>query len=159
MEEFDKLFHQYEGMIKGMLRRLGIYKNYDDYYQEACIAFWKAYEHYQPEKGTFQTYAYITVKGNLQTLLNKENSYEKRFLHKLTEDKSRCFNRFERLEEEYIHSLCSGMTDNQLIWVNKYLFEGKTISEIAAEEATTTASVKSWRRQAVAKLRSRFEHG
>ena len=53
----------YEGMIVNQIKKLGIYQDYEEYYQCGLIGLWYAYERFDPEKGSFPAYAVVTVRG------------------------------------------------------------------------------------------------
>jgi RNA polymerase sigma factor (sigma-70 family) len=75
---FEECLNQYSRMIKATMKKLHIYKNFDEYYQIGQIALWKAYQQYQTAKGSFSSYAYITVRGYLLNELSKAIKYDER---------------------------------------------------------------------------------
>jgi len=75
---FEECLNQYSRMIKATMKKLHIYKNFDEYYQIGQIALWKAYQQYQTEKGSFSSYAYVTVRGYLLNELSIAIKYDER---------------------------------------------------------------------------------
>ncbi|MEE6451407.1 sigma-70 family RNA polymerase sigma factor [Gottfriedia acidiceleris] len=75
---FEECLNQYSRMIKATMKKLHLYKNFDEYYQIGQIALWKAYQQYQTEKGSFSSYAYLTVRGYLLNELSKAIKYDER---------------------------------------------------------------------------------
>ncbi|WLR51999.1 sigma-70 family RNA polymerase sigma factor [Bacillus tianshenii] len=158
METFEVILEQYEPMLKSLLTRLHIYKDFSDYYQEARIGLWLAYERYNSNLGTFSSFAYTTVKGELMKSMEKDRKYCERF--PTVPDNhiaNPTFDIYKELDAQIVHDLCHSCSERQKIWVQKHLFEGKTITEIAEEEQTTRGAVKSWRRSALKKIRIELE--
>ena len=62
----------YEGLIVNQIKKLGIYQDYEEYYQCGLIGLWHAYERYDAKKGSFPAYAVITVRGYILERLKKE---------------------------------------------------------------------------------------
>ena len=68
----------YEGMIVNQIKKLGIRKDYEEYYQCGLIGLWYAYERYDAEKGSFPAYAVVTVRGYILERLKKEFAVQER---------------------------------------------------------------------------------
>ncbi|WP_180232877.1 sigma-70 family RNA polymerase sigma factor [Bacillus sp. AFS055030] len=77
---FEECLNQYSRMIKATMKKLHIYKNFDEYYQIGQIALWRAYQQYQTEKGSFSSYAFITVRGYLLNELSKAIKYDEQIV-------------------------------------------------------------------------------
>lgn len=75
---FTETVTLYEKMIKNQMKKLYLYRDYEEYYQCGLIGLWMAYEKYEEEKGTFAAYALVTVRGYLLEKLKKENRFQKR---------------------------------------------------------------------------------
>ncbi|MDX8292223.1 sigma-70 family RNA polymerase sigma factor [Metabacillus indicus] len=152
---FAELEKQYKPMIYHNIKKLCITRNHDEFYQAGLIAIWKASKTYDPEKGSFETYLYTSIKGSMLNEMNKMNKnrdmleYEGIDNIPVTDDATA-----RKDMEDLIRANCDILTKHQQIWMISHCLKEKTISEIAASEKTTPASVKSWRRGAVKKLRS-----
>ena len=57
------------------------------------------------------------------------------------------------LSNSVIDSISPLLTANQSKWLKAYCLNGKTPSEVAKDEGVSISAVKSWRRDAIAKLR------
>ncbi|WP_411334904.1 sigma-70 family RNA polymerase sigma factor [Metabacillus indicus] len=152
---FAELEKQYKPMIYHNIKKLCITRNHDEFYQAGLIAIWKASKTYDPEKGSFETYLYTSIKGSMLNEMNKQNKNKDLtesdvMEHMMISDDPSTLKDMEAM----ILANCDILTKHQQIWMISYCLKEKTISEIAASENTTPASVKSWRRGAVKKLRS-----
>ncbi|MDP4171531.1 MAG: sigma factor, partial [Bacillota bacterium] len=63
MESFEELSEQYTPMIHKIMNTLHIFKNKEEFYQLGLIALWEANERFDPQKGSFTTFAYSYIKG------------------------------------------------------------------------------------------------
>ena len=68
----------YEGMIVNQIKKLGIRKDYEEYYQCGLIGLWHAYERFDAKKGYFPAYALVTVRGYILERLKKESTLQER---------------------------------------------------------------------------------
>lgn len=68
----------YEGMIVNQIKKLGIRKDYEEYYQCGLIGLWHAYERFDAKKGYFPAYAVVTVRGYILERLKKEFAVQER---------------------------------------------------------------------------------
>ena len=68
----------YEGMIVNQIKKLGIRKDYEEYYQCGLIGLWHAYERFDEKKGYFPAYAVVTVRGYILERLKKEFAVQER---------------------------------------------------------------------------------
>ncbi|OZM56395.1 hypothetical protein CIB95_11515 [Lottiidibacillus patelloidae] len=150
-QSFEEVLEQFMPLIKGQLKALNIYKDHDNFYQIAMIALWDAYRNFDDEKGRFSTYAFRYVRGRLLTALQESRNYDERnqlqdtFVEDSVEE--------EFCVDETIEGYLRHLTDNQQKWLRYYVYGQLTPSEIAAKENVSVEAVKSWRRQAIKKLR------
>lgn len=159
LESFDQLVEQYKPMIQKIIHSLHLYKNIDEFYQQALIALWEASMRFNPEKGTFVNYAYTYIRGRLLTELNKtqrdskQNVYPKQeFWQAVWDDCPVC-----PLEKETLLSYCSTLTPNQRKWVLYSAYYGFSAKEIAEMEHVSVSAVKQWRTGAKEKIK-KFVH-
>lgn len=154
-QSFQDIFQQYEKLIKNQIKALSIYKNHDEFYQIGLIALWKAYTNYDERKGKFSAYAYITVRGNMLEQLRKESQYEERFSVDTRTLQNRENDQYfdKPLDKELFESYLVSLTEKQKTWAIEAILHGKTIPEIAKEYGATVEAVKSWRKEALKKLR------
>ncbi|MCQ6264824.1 sigma-70 family RNA polymerase sigma factor [Fictibacillus sp. WQ 8-8] len=156
---FENLSLQFDPLIKSQIQSLGVTGRYDEYYQVGLIGLWEAFKRFDQNKGDFGPFAYRTVRGKMLEQLKKEAKYKAvhvGFSLELTETIP-----FEGgvlpLENEVLEMYLSDLTLNQRKWVVKKIFLQMKEAEIAEEEGVSIHAVKSWRKQALLKLRSRAE--
>lgn len=160
MEDFQTVFKKYEAMIHHILRSLRIYKNYDEFFQIGLIALWEANGKFDPSKGAFTSYAYMTMKGRLLSELNKSTKLNERQLYPKEDfwdyqlDESAAV----PLEMETLLAYCEGLTDNQKKWVVATFYLGMSSAEIAAYEKVTPSAVKKWKRGAMEKIKQKVSN-
>ncbi|MDN4524863.1 sigma-70 family RNA polymerase sigma factor [Fictibacillus fluitans] len=153
--QFEELARQFEPLIKSQINALGVYSHFDEYYQAGLIGLWEASLRFEEGKGEFAPFAYRTVRGRMLEQLKKEMKFKTvhvGFSLELVETIP-----YEGgvlpLEQEVLDIYLSHLTAKQKIWVVKKLFYQMKETEIADEEGVSLTAVKSWRRQALAKLR------
>ncbi len=155
---FEEVAMDFTPLVMGMMKRLKIYKNREEYIQIGFIALWKAYQNYDPEKGSFSSFAYSYVRGDMLAQLKKDASYDERHLlndfddgMKPVADESRS------IQEEYesISAYLKHLTPREMDWVIEHIIYGRSITEIANKYNVAPTTVKSWRKQALKKLRER----
>lgn len=155
---FEEVLEKYEPIIKSQIKKLGIYKNFDEFYQLGKIALWKAYNRYDEEKGSFSTFAIATIRGTLQSHLSKEAKYAN-FHSPATEELLRHIEyepTYEAIEMEILKSYLNELTNREMIWVYEHIIMQKKLSEIAKQYKVSINTVKTWRKNALKKLREKF---
>ncbi|PLS16462.1 RNA polymerase subunit sigma-24 [Bacillus sp. M6-12] len=155
-KHFSDLAVQYTPLIKSIIRSLSIYKNKEEFFQVGLLALWEAETKYDPQKGTFQTFAYSIIKGRMLNELKKSNKWETR--NQLTYEQGGVVGEAlpfhaNFLELEQLDCYCEGLTVNQKQWLILTYFHRMSITEIAMHTNTTPSAVKSWRRSALKKLK------
>jgi DNA-directed RNA polymerase len=152
---FAELEQQYNRMIYHNIKKLCITRNHDEFYQAGLIALWKAAKTYDPAKGSFETYLYSSIKGSMLNEMNKQNKNRDMLEYQVIDSMPVSEDPTAHKDmEDLIRANCDILTRPQQIWIISYCLKDKTISEIAQSENTTPASVKSWRRGALKKLRA-----
>ena len=158
MESFDEVKTQYTPMIHSILRTLHIYKNKEEFFQIGLIGLWEANERFNPQKGSFTSYAYVYIKGKMLTELKRaKNEEDHSFIatepfFELLEDTNGTFPD----EEDRILAVCQQqqLTENQTKWVIYHCYKALKIGQIAAMENVSVSAVKAWRTGALNKLRT-----
>ncbi|WP_019240970.1 MULTISPECIES: sigma-70 family RNA polymerase sigma factor [Bacillus] len=156
MDSFEKVAKEYSPLIYKIIHSLKIYKECDHYYSVGLQALWEAYMKYEEGKASFLTFAFVTIRGRLLIELTKESKWESRNQRMSPEQFE--FMECQRyseiyLEKEVIDEYCLLLTDNQKRWVVHTFLEQKSLSEIAELYGVSISAVKSWRRDALQKLR------
>ncbi|MGN4425578.1 sigma-70 family RNA polymerase sigma factor [Bacillus cereus group sp. MYBK30-1] len=139
----------YEGMIINQIKKLGIYQDYEEYYQCGLIGLWYAYERYDAEKGSFPAYAVVTVRGYILERLKKECVVQERYV---------CVGEYEeRFECEdagtRAKDFMSVLDERERHIISERFFTGKKIGEIATEMGMTYYQTRWVYRQALEKMR------
>ena len=156
---FEDLHRQFEPMIYHAMKKLAIYQNKQEFYQVGCIALWEASQRFDHEKGEFKSYAYSFIIGRMKSALTKDRIKQERETQSedisvYAETKDDDFS--DILWEALYENLSSLLNENQCKWLKAYCLNGSTPSEIAENEGVTVATVKGWRRNAIARLRRYF---
>ncbi|NMH73107.1 sigma-70 family RNA polymerase sigma factor [Bacillus sp. RO2] len=148
---FESVLDEYTPMIHHIIKTLNIYKDKDRYVHEATIALWEAYCSQDCSKGSFTSYAYSSIRGKLLNYLKKEVRWENThmFVDELPKTSTDFFNPSMGNLEEYTCYL----TEKQKKWVVECIIKGKKLEEVAVQEGVTVSAVKSWRAEALKKLR------
>ncbi|KMJ58290.1 hypothetical protein AB685_10290 [Bacillus sp. LL01] len=151
---FNKVLEQYTPMIHHIIKSLNIYKDKDRYFHEATIALWETASSHDSTKGSFTSYAYSSVRGKLLNHLKKQMKWEAThtFVEHLPEQS------FESsyFEMEGLEKYTRHLTKKQNIWLIEFIWNGKRVEEIARQEGVSISAVKSWREEALKKLRKAY---
>ena len=148
---FTETVMLYEKMIKNQMKKLCLYRDYEEYYQCGLIGLWKAYEKYEEEKGTFSAYAFVTVRGYLLEKLKKESKFQKQ--HTCVEQEilqNVCGAEVSSETQDYMSLLDE--KEKHIIYERFYV--GKKIHEIAEEMEMTYHQVRWIYRQALGKMQA-----
>lgn len=155
MESFEEVKAAFTPMIHYHIRKLSIYKNKEEFFQLGLIALWQAYQRFNPEKGSFSSYAYVSIKGAMMQEISKSRKEDEQSFAASDE----FFEPFEGpsdlfYEEDTILALCKNnkLTENQTKWVMYYCYPGFQNKQIAAIENVSVSAVKAWRKGALEKL-------
>lgn len=148
---FDQLLLQYEPLIHRVMNTLHVYRNKEEYYQVGLIALWEAERSFSEEKGAFLPYAYTVIRGRMLDFLKKQKKYESETPTTCEEQLEGSYemNAFDTLQE-YVALL----TPKQQKWLLYTYEHDYSLKQIAALEQTTVEAVKSWRKQALKKIRN-----
>ncbi|SDI93697.1 sigma-70 family RNA polymerase sigma factor [Alteribacillus bidgolensis] len=156
---FEEVAKDFTPLVLGMIKRLRIYKNTEEYTHIGFIALWKAYTQYDPDKGTFSTFAYTYVRGEMLAQLRKEARYEERYeLSAFEQNTEPAAPDSESIEQgmNSISPYLEELSPRERDWVIEYIVYGRGITEIAEKHNVAPSSVKTWRKNALKKLRHVF---
>lgn len=158
---FDAVAQQFTPMIHQQLRLLHIYKEKEHYFQMGLIGLWEAIERYDEEKGTFLSFAYMTVRGKILSELRKEMTFYSR--HDFSSEELLSMisdpNQVTPLADELIQESLQLLNPHEQLWLTKAVVEGKTPTTIAKELGRPVDQVKYWRKQAIKKLKESWNRG
>jgi RNA polymerase sigma factor (sigma-70 family) len=158
IQPFDELVAAYRPMIMSIIKKLHITKELDEYYQIGLIALWEASEQFQAEKGNFPSFAYKKIYWKIisyirQHLRRKSNecTLSEEMAHLLAAPPAK-----REISFEYLENIFKDLTLYQRKWLIGYIFEGKSLKDIALEEGVSIGAVKQWRIKALQKLRTNW---
>lgn len=155
---FEEIITEFEPMVKNMIKSLKIYKGFEDFYQCGLIGLWEAYHRFDPSKGYFPSFAKVTVRGKMLSLLKKEKQYETQItLIESSVDQISVATDDQLIHKEALLSYCIDLSPNQRKWVIRACLENKKPMEIAEEEGVSVETVKTWRKKALEKLRKQLK--
>ena len=147
---FTETVALYEKMIKNQMKKLCIYRDYEEYHQSGIIAIWRAYEKYDEKKGSFPAYALVTVRGYLLEQLKKECRVqdqevctEQHMLENIVGEEK------QREAFEYM----SMLEEKERFVLFEHFYGGKKIHEIATELGMTYHQTRWIYRQVLNKMR------
>lgn len=147
---FEQWVQKYQPLLYRVMKTLHIYRDQEEYYQIGLIALWEAKESFQPEKGPFLPYAYTIVRGRMLDFLKKE---KKRECEKPTPIEKMTFGSYEMTVDDSFEEYMKLLTPKQQKWLFYTYQCDYSQKQIAEIEKTTVEAVKSWRKQAIKKLR------
>jgi len=75
MSPFEEVLEQYEPMISSIIRKLNIYREFEQFRQAGRIALWQAWLRFDETKGDFAPYAYRSIYGALLDELKRETRF------------------------------------------------------------------------------------
>lgn len=156
MKNFEETVEQYDKMIYSIIHSLHIYKQVDHYYSVGLQALWEASIKFKEEKASFTTFAYSMIRGRILTELRREaywNSKNLNMAQHLFESLYECKYVEDYLQKEALLSYCHQLTEYQKRWVIHTFLYGRSLDEIADIYSVSKNAVKSWRRDALKKLR------
>ncbi|SDH23964.1 RNA polymerase sigma factor, sigma-70 family [Alteribacillus persepolensis] len=153
---FEEVAEDFAPLVFGMIKRLKIYKNTEEYAHIGFIALWKAYQQFDPAKGAFSSFAYSYVRGDMLAHLKKEARYDERYQPISFTDYTEPTDPHSETIQQQIQSIApyiEDLTPRERDWVVQYIIYGRGITEIANRYNVAASTVKSWRKHALRKLR------
>lgn len=73
MQDLEQLLAENEELIKKVIRKLKIYRDFEDYMQVGRIALWQATKNFDETKGEFAMFAYMAIQYAIVRALNKSS--------------------------------------------------------------------------------------
>jgi RNA polymerase sigma factor (sigma-70 family) len=152
---FEEAIVQYTPMIHHLIKKLHIYKDFDDYIQLGFIALWEAYEKFDAEKGAFSAYAYMTMKGHLLMALKKQMKHAEHHtsLNEEWVEVPETGQHHIPLEKEILYLYYKSLKENEKIYIHEHIINDRPLQEIADEYNVKLDAVKWWGRSAKKKLK------
>lgn len=151
-EDFTEVEEQYAPLISALIRKLHIYRDYDDYRQVGKVALWLAWTRFDGDKGDFMPFAFRTVHGAMLDELAREGRYAKLFL--LSEG-----GHFEELEmqvqEEKLPEWVAGVAlkEKEKKLLNELFVEDKGVKQLAELYGISVAGMKKRKSRLLEKIK------
>lgn len=74
-ENFDEVLLQYEPMISAVIRKLSIYRDFENFRQTGRFALYQAWLRFDGTKGHFTPFAYRSIHGAMLDEMKRENRF------------------------------------------------------------------------------------
>lgn len=75
LKTFEEVLEQYGPMLSAVIRKLHIYRDYEQFRQAGRVALWQAWRRFDETKGDFTPYAYRSIYGAMLDELKRENRF------------------------------------------------------------------------------------
>ncbi len=154
---FEEAVLLYDKMIKNQMKKLSIYRDYEEFYQCGLIGLWKAYDKFEEGKGCFSAYALHTVRGYLLGKLRSDSRFENKhtfldpIIAETIPDES------GSMEKDELEPYLEGLNERQKNVFLQRFYYGKSLADIAKEMNVTYDTVRSLYRGGLAKIKKKLE--
>lgn len=81
MKDFDYWVQEFTPLIHSIINQYNIFKDREEYFQLGLCGLFEAYQNYNPEKGTFTTFAYYRIRGKILNHLKRKISTGEKEVH------------------------------------------------------------------------------
>ncbi|MBE3554816.1 MAG: sigma-70 family RNA polymerase sigma factor [Thermicanus sp.] len=163
-EAFEVIFKAYQPLLRHLVHRISYLGEWEEAMSIASMALYDAYLRFDPEKGSFGAFAKRYVRGRLLHHLHRERKYRER---QRLEGKSREKNgegwKIENLVQENpipaaelsleIKEALFSLTEKERRCIEAIYMEGLPLARVAEREGVSHATVSTWRRRWLAKLK------
>lgn len=154
METFDEVLMKYEPMIYACVRRLRIYKDYEQFIQIGRIGLWNAWKRYQNEKGDFTPYAYRTIYGSMLDELKQSSAYDQHTFPTENDILQRLMGSAESVNgSSSLLEALESLTNRERHIIQLLFIDGYTLDEVANYLGISKSGVKKRRERTLVKLR------
>ncbi|WP_040287477.1 sigma-70 family RNA polymerase sigma factor [Sporosarcina koreensis] len=158
MNQFEEVLEQYEPMISSIIRKLHIYREFEQFRQAGRIALWQAWSRFDETKGDFPPYAYRSIHGALLDELKRETRFsdvhvpaEDDLLEYVSTETDSDTSASSRLEEVLLQLTAE---EKELVTL---LYEDRVTQTVcAAHFGISVAGVKKRRERLLGKLRGQL---
>ncbi|WP_416150135.1 RNA polymerase sigma factor [Salipaludibacillus sp. HK11] len=156
-EKFEEICEQFMPLIYGLIGKWKLVGDKDEFIQTGRIALYDAWSRYDGDIGAFPAYAKSYVYGRFQISLERRNRWQTRFISTepltMTETNPFIVNNEENLLLLRDWLARTNLSSREKEWVNEAIFDGLKPREIAEKHDVAVSTVKSWRKEALKKLR------
>ncbi len=158
LTEFENVLVQYEPMISATIRKLNIYRNYEQFRQAGRVALWQAWTRYEEGRGHFAPYAARSIRGAMLDLLKNENQFETHVVQ--TEDDILATFIEEESEPAFYNTwsdplidAVEKLSDGEKELIQWIFVDGLTQAECAKNAEISVAGIKKRRARLLMKLK------
>lgn len=156
LTKFEEVLEQYEPMISASMRKLNIYREYENFKQVGRVALWQAWLRYDCTKGNFTPYAYRSIQGAMMDELRKEHRVETHSTQIEDEILERYAEETVPLDEAWSDRLelaFEQLSAKERTLINLLYVERRTQAESAKQADISVAGIKKRRERMIGKLR------
>lgn len=154
MQDLEQLLAENEELIKKVIRKLKIYRDFEDYMQVGRIALWQATKNFDETKGEFAMFAYMAIQFAIVRALNKSSDVAR---NEMNDEDEKMIATIEQPQDapyflawpEWFYTLS---TEEQLL-LTLIFQEGLTGKEIADKYQLNYETIKKRRQRLLSKLR------
>ncbi|PID21878.1 RNA polymerase subunit sigma-24 [Sporosarcina sp. P3] len=156
-ENFEEVMEQYEPMISAVMRKLHIYRDFDNFRQTGRFALYQAWTRFDESKGSFTPFAYRSIYGAMLDDLKKESrfsevntSVETETLENLTQHD------FIEDPNNELHEILTALPANERELLVKLYVENKSQAECATHFGISISGIKKRRAKLLMKLKDQL---
>jgi RNA polymerase sigma factor (sigma-70 family) len=161
-KRFEDLYKEYQPLILSLSKRYSIAGELEESISIATMAFFEAYLHFNPEKGSFGAYAKRFLRGRLLEHLKREIGFHDHNCFPAPRGRADT-DWIEFIQDERTHdpfSLSDELTQALQTLTNKermavlhcYVWD-KPLEELAQREGVSHSTASTWKRRGLAKLK------
>ena len=152
--KFEEMLEKLEPMISAHMRKIGIYKEHEQYRQAARVAIWKAWERFDPAIGDFEPYASQTIRGALLDELKVSYKYDEHFVPTESTEIHEFLHEVKPNRTPLIiETLEPFLTQEELAIIMAYYIDGYSHEEIARAFGMNAAALQKRKSRIITRLR------
>ncbi len=164
MDNFEQCLQQFEPMISATMRKLNVYRDFEQFRQVGRIALWQAWERFDQEKGAFAPYASRSIWGAMLDYMKSENRFSDYMIQTENEQLLDYIDLHEEVFSENsderwddIEDVFPQLSKQDRLLVKWLYFDKLTQKECAARIGISVPGVKKRRERILLEMRSLIE--
>lgn len=156
-ENFEEVMEQYEPMISAIIRKLHIYRDFDNFRQTGRFALFQAWTRFDETKGNFTPFAYRSIYGAMLDDLKKESRFSEVNTSVETETlENLAQNDFMEDPNNELHEIINALPSKERELLIKLYVENKTQAECATHFSISVPGIKKRREKLLKKLKDQL---
>lgn len=154
MQTAEQVLEQHDYLVKRAVRKLKIYKNFDDYMQIGRIALWQCITDYDETLGEFEMFAYMRIKYALIRALQRDRKVGEHEVAIEQDDLNFHIDQKQqvRLVTNYPYWFDELKEEERVLLIMHY-YEGKTTQEVASKLGYSQEAMKKRKQRLLKKLK------